>query len=175
MQAMVDACAWKTGLWAAATASAAVDSERSLSALVGRGSDRTVSALGVCTSADAEAFLWYLLEALIVASLRTTCANAACGAPAQQLPEELQPPPGTLDGGPESSWGGNELPWGSSASAALGGGGSAIDGSRRQQGFAAALVLNKVDLVEQEAWLDRVTRTLTTVAGGNPHRVRMQV
>jgi hypothetical protein len=45
----------------------------------------------------------------------------------------------------------------------------------RQRGFAAALVLNKVDLVEQEAWLDRVTRTLTTVAGGDSHPVMMHI
>ena len=89
------------------------------------------------------------------------------------MPEELQPPPGPLDGSHELSWGSNGLPWGSSASIASTSGADGIDGSRRQQGFAAALVLNKVDLVEQEAWLDRVTRTLTTVAGGILRFLRM--
>ena len=95
---------------------------------------------------------------------------------AQQLPEELQPPLGPLDGSHDSSWASPERPWGGGADALIGdgaAGGGNVDCGGRQRGFAAALVLNKVDLVEQEAWLDRVTRTLTTVAGGTLLLLRM--
>ena len=93
---------------------------------------------------------------------------------ALQLPEELQLPRGPLDGGDDSSWASPERSWGSGGDAMIGNGAAGDGviggaGGGRQRGFAAALVLNKVDLVEQEAWLDRVTRTLTTVAGGRLH------
>jgi hypothetical protein len=86
-----------------------------------------------------------------------------CHVFSRQLPEELQPQPGPLDGCSESSWASSESHWGGGGSGSVSSGGGG--GSRGQRGFAAALVLNKADLVEQEAWLERVTRVLTGVAG----------
>lgn len=95
----------------------------------------------------------------------------------------MQPPLAPLDGSPESVWDMDTSLYAApppgglvvDAAAIQGSGGDGggrgnndnTSGSRKQRGFTAALVLNKVDLVEQQSRLDLINNSLKLVAGKN--------